>query len=151
MLRHLLRVTLRGAVEGGKKALLPALPVEWLEPIVKLDSAVKSPAWGTKVTWWRRRLYGLVSPHVFDVAFFELLSRQKYRRDVGGTKPAYGFVGKGEGKNNGVQCIDNRMGKPAGSSPLLRMIRTSDGREMLQQQLIKEREEAKADEAATSA
>ena len=148
MLRHLLHITLRGAVAGGKAALLPALPIEWLEPLVKLDAAVKSPGWGVKPAWWRRWLHGAESPHIFDVAFFELLSRQKYKRDVGGLKPAYAYAGTGKGA--GLRCIDSELSEPADSYTLPRMIRTADGREVLQQQLIKERE-AQANEAASTA
>ncbi len=154
-MRQLLRVTFRGAVKGGKKALLTEVPMEWLEPFVLLDSKVQSPPWGTKASWWWRWLHSSVPSVIFDVAFFELLSRQKSPRGVspGGLRPAYGFVGKdggkGGAKNQGFQCIDDKLGKPAGEVPLQRMVRTADGRELLQSQLIEERK-AQVNEPSSS-
>ena len=147
-LHPLFRATVRGAVAGGKKALLTSAPLGWLEPLVLLDSAVTSPVWGTKAVWWKRWLHSRVPSSVFDAAFFEMLSRQKSPRGIspGGLEPAYGI--RGSGKNAGVVCI--KLAKPAGDAPLQRMVRTADGRELLQHLLIKEQEE-KSDETTSVA
>jgi hypothetical protein len=119
-----------------KKELLKKVPTPWLEPVVKLDSAVSSPGFGATPVWWKRWLHRAIPSFIFDTAMFELLSRQKYRKNVG-AGPAYGTVGK----DPGLQCIDSKF-HPAvigvGEAILPRMVRTSSGRVALQHQLIKE-------------
>lgn len=133
-LERLLLITYRGAVRGGKEALFPALPTEWLEPLTRLDSAVNCPPYGTEALWWKQWLRRIVPSGVFDAAMLELLTRQPVIRSAG-KGPAYASAGRG------IVCIEGKMVCNTEEAFLPRLIRTKEGREVLQHQLIKERED----------
>jgi hypothetical protein len=144
----LLREVCRGAVAGGKKSLYSAVITRWGFLLVGLDwSVLCTPEWGAKVPWWKKHLHNLIPSELIDESFLVQMESHKYTpaaKSWGGTKPAYGTVGnKGKGKGSaGHQCIDAKMGKVVGSAPIHRMVRTPDGREMLEHKFLEEMEEA---------
>ena len=138
-MKNLLHTTYRGAVEGARKAFLSTVIERWGAHLVKLDSAVTSPPWGTTAVWWKRWLRENLPSSIFNDSFFHELSSAPFRSSWRGPLPAYGTVGN-KVRSHRV-CIDDRMTE-TGGVPIPRMVRTTDGREVLQHELIRERAEA---------
>lgn len=142
----LLRATLRGAVRGGKESLLSHVASRYSKQVVALDQEVSCcPEWAQKPPWWKRKVHSLLPKSLRDFSFYA----QTFRSHGGmstwtGMKPAYGTVGNKVPKG-GFQCIDAKMGEPAGGQVLPRMVRTPDGREVLYPEFLKEVEDSLKD------
>jgi hypothetical protein len=136
---ELLRATLRGAVRGGKESLLSHVASRYSRQLVTLDQEVTSCRPGQQPPWWKQKVHGLLPKSLLDFSFYEQAFRPRAISTWSGMKPAYGTIGNKVPKG-GYQCIDERMGKPAGEQDLPRMVRTPDGREILHRKFIEELE-----------
>ncbi len=146
----LLRDMCRGAVEGGRGVFLVFLLARWGEQLVLLDHEVTCQPEGKQTTsWLKRKLHALLPSELFSLSFYRQMGLHRYTPVTGlwgGMKPAYGTIGNsGMPGVPGFQCIDKKMGKPAGEQDLPRMVRTPDGKEVLQRQFLEELEDSMKD------
>lgn len=126
---------LKGAIDGAYKALEDSVVGEWNGELLELELAIQQ----NKANWWQAKLFDLLPHQWFTRAFCEGMGRHSVSYPVTpGPGPAYGT--RGNSKGQGLQCIDKQMAPPLSDFILPRMIRTRDGRELLQHQLLKERE-----------
>jgi hypothetical protein len=133
----MIRSALRRVVEKGKAAAFSTILDRWEDDLLKLDWLISCGRdWKERTPWWKVQLHRIVPGELFHHAMYRYYQRCTFRPRWN-PKPAYGIVGR----DTDFQCIDRKMGHPEGVCIMPRMIRTPDGREMLQHHYLREQQE----------